>query len=122
MYSSTSLTSAQDIPAPAGNPSRIVQVVAIQCSGLSRLRNMVRDGTGSKDTNGNENNVGVMYMGERKEGGEGKGKVHPITGHEGPDGEQMYSSIPSLASVLDGVDGQRHSPAALPPGKTRYQL
>jgi len=50
---------------------------------------MVRDGTGSKDTNGNENNVGVMYMGERQEGGEGKGKgkVHPITGHEGPEGE-----------------------------------
>jgi hypothetical protein len=24
--------------------------------------------------------------------GKGKGKGHPITGHEGPDGEQMYSS------------------------------
>ena len=24
--------------------------------------------------------------------GKGKGKVQPITGHEGPDGEQMYSS------------------------------
>jgi len=22
----------------------------------------------------------------------GKGKIHPITGHEGPKGEQMYSS------------------------------
>ena len=28
----------------------------------------------------------------------------------------------SLTSVLDGVGGQRHAPAALPPGKTRYPL
>ena len=26
------------------------------------------------------------------------------------------------ASALDGVGGQRHAPAALPPGKTRYPL
>jgi hypothetical protein len=32
-----------------------------------------------------------------------KGKVHPVTGYEGP-------------QALDGVDG-RHTPAALPPGK-----
>ena len=47
-----------------------------------------------------------------------KGKVHPITGHESPDGEKRYSSNLSLTSVLDGMDGQRHTPAALPPGKT----
>jgi hypothetical protein len=35
-----------------------------------------------------------------------KGKVHPRTNHEG----------------LEGVGGQRHAPAALPPGKTRYPL
>jgi len=29
-------------------------------------------------------------------------------------GEQRYSSTLSLTSVLDGVDGQRHAPAALP--------
>ena len=48
-----------------------------------------------------------------------KGKVHPITGHKDPEGEQSYSSVLSLTSPLDGVGGQRHAPAALPPGKTR---
>jgi hypothetical protein len=28
-----------------------------------------------------------------------------------------YSSTPSLTSAIDGVGGQRHAPAALPPGK-----
>jgi hypothetical protein len=46
--------------------------------------------------------------------------VHPRTGHEGPEGEQRYSSTLSLTSVLDGVGGQRHAPAALSSGKTRY--
>jgi len=44
----------------------------------------------------------------------------PITGHEGPG--VTYSSILSLTSALDGVGGQRHAPAALPPGETRYPL
>jgi len=34
----------------------------------------------------------------------------------------MYSSTLSLTSVLDGVGGQRHAPAASPPGKSRYPL
>ena len=34
----------------------------------------------------------------------------------------MYSSTLSLISALDGVGGQRHAPAALSPGKTRYPL
>jgi len=34
----------------------------------------------------------------------------------------MYSSTLPSASALDGVDGQRHAPTALPPGKTRYPL
>jgi hypothetical protein len=34
----------------------------------------------------------------------------------------MYSSTLSLTSVLDGVDGQLHAPAVLPPGNTRYTL
>jgi hypothetical protein len=34
----------------------------------------------------------------------------------------MYSSTLPLTSALDGVDGQHHAPAALPPGKTRYPL
>ena len=33
-----------------------------------------------------------------------------------------YSSVLSLTSALDGVRGQHHAPAALPPGKTRYPL
>ena len=59
---------------------------------------------------------------ERGAGSEGKGKAHPRTRHEDPEGKQMYSSTLSLVSALDGVVGQRHAPAALPPGKTRYPL
>ena len=54
--------------------------------------------------------------------GKDKGKVHPRTVHEGPEAEKRYSCTPSLTSALDGVGGQRHAPAALPPGKTRYPL
>jgi len=50
-----------------------------------------------------------------------KGKVHPRTGHEGPEGGMYSSTLPST-SALDGVGGQRHAPAALTPGKTRYPL
>ena len=63
-----------------------------------------------------------MYISLRantKGKGKGKGKVHLRTGHEGQDWER-YSSTLSLTSALDGVGGQRHAPAALPPGKTRY--
>ena len=52
----------------------------------------------------------------------GEGEGHPITGHEGPEGEQMYSSTLPSTSALDGVGGQHHAAAALPPGKTRYPL
>jgi len=52
----------------------------------------------------------------------GNGKVHPVTGHEGPEEEWRYSSTLSLNSALDGVGGQRHAPVALPLGKTRYPL
>ena len=34
----------------------------------------------------------------------------------------MYSSTLPSASALDGVGGNRHAPAALPPAKTRYPL
>jgi len=34
----------------------------------------------------------------------------------------MCSSTLSLTSALDGVGGQRHAPAALPPTKTQYPL
>ena len=39
---------------------------------------------------------------------------------EGSDIEQRYSPTLSLTSALDGVGGQRHVPAAVSPGKTRY--
>ena len=34
----------------------------------------------------------------------------------------MYNYTLSLTSTLDGVGGQRHDPAALPLGLTRYPL
>jgi hypothetical protein len=46
-----------------------------------------------------------------------KGKVHPRTGHGGPQGEQIYSSTLSLTSALDAVRGRRHVPGTLLPGK-----
>jgi hypothetical protein len=44
-------------------------------------------------------------------------KVHPTTGQQDPEVEKRYSSTLSLTSALDEVGGQRHAPAALPPGK-----
>jgi hypothetical protein len=44
----------------------------------------------------------------------GKGTVRPTTEVE------KYSSTLSWTSVLDGVGGQRHAPAAFTPRKTRY--
>jgi len=35
--------------------------------------------------------------------GKGKGKIHPITGHEDQEGEQRYTSTISLTSAQDGV-------------------
>jgi hypothetical protein len=52
-----------------------------------------------------------------------KGIFHHRTGHEGPEWEQSYISTLSLTLALDGgLGGQRHAPAALPPGNTRYPL
>jgi hypothetical protein len=36
--------------------------------------------------------------------------------------EVDYSSTLSLTSALDGVCGQRHASAAVPPGQTHYPL
>jgi hypothetical protein len=47
----------------------------------------------------------------------GKGEGRPRTGHEGPEGRLRYNSTLSLTSALNGVGGQRHSLAALPPAK-----
>jgi hypothetical protein len=60
---------------------------------------------------------GVKGKGE----GKGKGKAHPRAGHEITEDEK-YSSTLSLTPMPDEVGGQRHTPAALPSGKTRYPL
>jgi hypothetical protein len=53
---------------------------------------------------------------------ESNGKVHLITCHEGRVGEFRYICTLSLTSALDGMSGQCHAPAALPPGMTRYPM
>ena len=50
------------------------------------------------------------------------GKVHPITGHEGREGEQMYSSTLPSTSALNGGGWSTPRPGRSPPGKTRYPL
>ena len=45
----------------------------------------------------------------------GRGKLHPRTGHEGPCGEMRYSYTLSLTSAIDGVSSQRYAPAVLHP-------
>ena len=58
-----------------------------------------------------------------REATQSESKFHPKTGDEGPEGEEeVYSSTLSLTYALGGVGGQRHAPAAIPPGKTRYRL
>ena len=58
------------------------------------------------------------FPGTPPNNGKRKGKIHPRTGHEGPKLESMYSFTLSFTLALDGVGGQRHAPAALPPGET----
>ena len=52
-----------------------------------------------------------------------KGKGLPRTGHEGPEGEQMYSSTLPSTSVLRWGWVVNATPRPLyTPGKTRYKL
>ena len=53
---------------------------------------------------------------------ERKGKVHPRTGHEDPEGEKMYTSSLSITSALDGGGWSTPRPGRFNPGKTRYPL
>ena len=46
-----------------------------------------------------------------------KGKGHPITGHEGPEGEQMYSFTLPSPSALDGGGWSPPRPRRFTPGK-----
>ena len=51
------------------------------------------------------------------------GRFHPFTGHEGPQGEQRYSSTLFQTSALEGGEGSASRlGSTLPPGKTRYPL
>jgi hypothetical protein len=53
----------------------------------------------------------------------GKGKGHPRTGHEGPEGEWRYSPTLSLTSALEGGGWSAPRPGRFTPGKdTRYPL
>jgi hypothetical protein len=54
--------------------------------------------------------------------GKGKVKGHTRTDHEGPEGEQMYSSTLPSTSAIDREGSQHHAPAVLPARKTRYPL
>ena len=49
--------------------------------------------------------------------GKSKGKGHPITGHEGPEGEYRYSYTLSLTSALDGGGWSTPRPGRFTPGK-----
>jgi len=42
---------------------------------------------------------------------QGKGIVHPSTGHAGPEKQLRYSCTLSLTSALEKVCGQRRTPA-----------
>jgi hypothetical protein len=52
----------------------------------------------------------------------GRGKVHPRTGHEGPEGEWKYNSTLSLTSALDGGGWSTPRRGRFTLGKTRYPL
>jgi hypothetical protein len=55
--------------------------------------------------------------------GKGKGKIHPRTGHEGPEGEQSYTSTLSLTSAIDrGGWSTPHPGRFIPMKETRYSL
>jgi len=49
--------------------------------------------------------------------GRGKGKVHPKTGYDGPEGEQLYSSTLPSTLALDGGGRSMPCPAHFTPGK-----
>ena len=51
-----------------------------------------------------------------------KGRVHPRTGYEGPEGEKRYGYTLSLTLALDGGGLSRPRSGSLPPRKTKYPL
>jgi hypothetical protein len=67
----------------------------VHCKRLARVRHILAVESVFEDA---ESTCRVMYCLEISVL---KGKVHPRTGHEGPEGEYMFSSTLSLTSVLD---------------------
>jgi len=53
--------------------------------------------------------------------GKGKGKDHPITGHEGPE-EERYSSTLSLTTALDGSGLSAPRPGRSTPGNAPVHI
>ena len=58
-----------------------------------------------------------MKGGEHPDVVKAKGDSHPITGHEGPEGEQMCSSTLPSTSVLDSGGWSLPHPGHFTPGK-----
>ena len=56
----------------------------------------------------------TSYVTARKKKGK-KGKGHPRTGHEVPEGEQMYSSTLPSTSALNGVGWSMPRPGCFTP-------
>ena len=52
--------------------------------------------------------------------GKVNGEVLPITVHEGPEGEQRYSSTLSVTSALDGGGSSKPCPDCFTPGKETH--
>ena len=78
------------------------------------------------DDDDNDNNIEGNNNNNNNNNNKGKDTVHPRTGHEGPEGEQMYSFTLPATSALDGDGWSTPRPVrftrAPPPGKTRYPL
>ena len=65
----------------------------------------------------------ISQLAVRSVKGKGKSKVHPRTGHEGPEGEYRYSSTLSLTLALNQGGWSTPRPGRFTPGiETRYPL
>ena len=62
------------------------------------------------------------FPGTPSNNSKGKVNLHSRTGHGSQKLEPMYSFTLSFTLALDRAGGQLQTPAALPPGKTRYPL
>ena len=75
----------------------------------SRANGSTRSGDTRKSNASCEPQCGHPYYKKRK--------VHPTTAHEGPEGEEMYSSTLSLTSALDWGGWSAPRPGRLTPEK-----